>query len=193
MVAKLCLTFFETPWTVAHQAPLSMVFPRQEYWSGLPFPSPGISLTKRSNPCLLHWQADSLALSHLSSLHDISCHNSLRTGLKEMETNWSWNRRLTVPRTTSVTLVSPLMTNLKMTVRADCVVCAWSPPPLPTIALTLWLSGSGSQPLDRHHPYPRVAGIQNKANFFSPNMPLLGFWVASSWTLLFVTICSTFL
>ena len=32
---------FETPWTVAHQDPLSMGFPRQKYWSGLPFPSPG--------------------------------------------------------------------------------------------------------------------------------------------------------
>ena len=32
---------FATPWTVAHQAPLSMGFPSQEYWSGLPFPSPG--------------------------------------------------------------------------------------------------------------------------------------------------------
>ena len=31
---------FTTPWTVAHQAPLLMGFPRQEYWSGLPFPSP---------------------------------------------------------------------------------------------------------------------------------------------------------
>ena len=31
---------FSTPWTVAHQAPLSMGFSRQEYWSGLPFPSP---------------------------------------------------------------------------------------------------------------------------------------------------------
>ena len=30
-----------TPWTVAHQAPLSMGFSRQEYWSGLPFPPPG--------------------------------------------------------------------------------------------------------------------------------------------------------
>ena len=30
-----------TPWTVAHRAPLSMGFPRQEYWRGLPFPSPG--------------------------------------------------------------------------------------------------------------------------------------------------------
>ena len=32
---------FAGPWTVAHQAPLSMEFSRQEYWSGLPFPSPG--------------------------------------------------------------------------------------------------------------------------------------------------------
>ena len=32
---------FATLWTVAHQAPLSMGFSRQEYWSGLPFPSPG--------------------------------------------------------------------------------------------------------------------------------------------------------
>ena len=32
---------FATLWTVACQAPLSMEFPRQEYWSGLPFPSPG--------------------------------------------------------------------------------------------------------------------------------------------------------
>ena len=32
--------FFATPWTVAYQAPLSMEFPRQEYWSRLPFPSP---------------------------------------------------------------------------------------------------------------------------------------------------------
>ena len=30
-----------TPWTIAHQAPLSMKFSRQDYWSGLPFPSPG--------------------------------------------------------------------------------------------------------------------------------------------------------
>ena len=33
--------FFLTPWTVAHQAPLSMGFPKQEYWSKLPFPSLG--------------------------------------------------------------------------------------------------------------------------------------------------------
>ena len=39
LVAKSCLTLV-APWTVAHQAPLSMGFSRQEYWSGLPFPSP---------------------------------------------------------------------------------------------------------------------------------------------------------
>ena len=36
-----CVRLFVTLWTVAHQVPLSMGFSRQEYWSGLPFPSPG--------------------------------------------------------------------------------------------------------------------------------------------------------
>ena len=40
LVAQLCLTLCD-PWTVAHQAPLSMEFSRQVYWSGLPFPSAG--------------------------------------------------------------------------------------------------------------------------------------------------------
>ena len=40
LVIKSCLTL-GTPWTVARQAPLSMRFSRQEYWSGVPFPSPG--------------------------------------------------------------------------------------------------------------------------------------------------------
>ena len=48
LVAKLCLTL-AAPWTVARQAFLSMGFSRKEYWSGLPFPSPGIFLT-----CLKH-------------------------------------------------------------------------------------------------------------------------------------------
>ena len=55
-----CVRIFATPWTVAYQAPLSMEFSRQEYWSGLPFPSsealpnPGI---KPTSPAL---QADTL-------------------------------------------------------------------------------------------------------------------------------------
>ena len=36
----LATKYFSTLWTVAHQAPLPMGFPRQEYWSGLSFPSP---------------------------------------------------------------------------------------------------------------------------------------------------------
>ena len=40
LITQLCL-ILATPWTVTHQAPLSMEFSRQEYWSGLPFPSPG--------------------------------------------------------------------------------------------------------------------------------------------------------
>jgi len=41
---------FATPWTLAHQVPLSMVFPRQEYWSGLPFPPPGDLPNPRMEP-----------------------------------------------------------------------------------------------------------------------------------------------
>ena len=61
------IQFFSTPRTVVCQATLSMRFPRQEYWSGLPFPSLGIFLTQGSNPNLLHWQVNSLPLSHLGS------------------------------------------------------------------------------------------------------------------------------
>ena len=39
-VAQVCLTL-ETLWTAAHQAPLPMGFSKQEYWSGVPLPSPG--------------------------------------------------------------------------------------------------------------------------------------------------------
>jgi len=38
-----CVQLFETPWTITHQASLSMEFSRQEYWSGLSLPSPGDS------------------------------------------------------------------------------------------------------------------------------------------------------
>ena len=53
-----------TLWTVACQDPLPMGFPRQEYYSRLPFVSPGIFPIQGSNPCLLHCGANSLPLSH---------------------------------------------------------------------------------------------------------------------------------
>ena len=41
VLVRVVSSSYETPWTVAHQASLYMVFPRQDFWSGLPFPSPG--------------------------------------------------------------------------------------------------------------------------------------------------------
>ena len=60
-----CVQLFAPPWTVTHQAPLSMGFSRQEYQSGLHFRLQGILQTQGSNRCflhLLHWQVDSLHL-----------------------------------------------------------------------------------------------------------------------------------
>ena len=49
VVTKQCPSF-ATPWTVAHQAPLSIGFPRRGYWSGFPFPSPGDLPNPRIEP-----------------------------------------------------------------------------------------------------------------------------------------------
>ena len=69
-----CVRFSVTPWTIGLQAPLSLEFFRQEFWSGLAFPPPGdlssILLTQVSNLRLLHclhWQAGSLSLCLLRS------------------------------------------------------------------------------------------------------------------------------
>ena len=59
LVGKSCLTL-KTPWTVAFQVPVSMGFSRQEYWSGLPFPSPGDLPDTGIEPGSPAWQADSL-------------------------------------------------------------------------------------------------------------------------------------
>ena len=64
-----------TPWTVAHQAPPSMGFSRQEYWSGLPFPSPGDLPNPGIKPRSLALQADSLTSSHQGSQR---CFNRLQ-------------------------------------------------------------------------------------------------------------------
>ena len=75
-----------SPWTIARQAPLPVEFSRQEYWSGLPFPTPGDLPNPGSNPHLLHhllWQVGSfttvppgspLTISDLCSLsHNTFC------------------------------------------------------------------------------------------------------------------------
>ena len=62
---------FATPGTVAHQAPLSMRFPREEYWSLLPFPSPGDlpgpGIKHRTPAASPAFQADSFPLNHWGS------------------------------------------------------------------------------------------------------------------------------
>ena len=67
LVAKSCPTLFATLWMVVCQAPLSMGFPRQEYWSGVPFPPTGTLPVPRMEVVSLVLQMDSLLLSHQGS------------------------------------------------------------------------------------------------------------------------------
>ena len=59
------LDYFATPWTVVHQPPLSAEFPRQECWSGLPFPFPRDLLQPGTEPECLALVGIFLTLSHL--------------------------------------------------------------------------------------------------------------------------------
>ena len=59
-VLFICVLHFATSWTVAHQAPLPTEFSRQEYWSGLPFPSLGDLPDPGIEPGFPALQADSL-------------------------------------------------------------------------------------------------------------------------------------
>ena len=91
---------------MAHQAPLSMEFSRQEYWSGLPFPTPGdlsnpgIEPVSPASPAL---QADSLPLNHLGSTHSpIPC-----SFYNAMNVNCQWaGDQLTGIRTTDTKVES---------------------------------------------------------------------------------------
>ena len=66
---------FATPWTVAYQASLSMGFPRQEYWSGLPFPSPGDLPDPGINPGSSALEADALTSEPPGKLSLSICHD----------------------------------------------------------------------------------------------------------------------
>ena len=74
-----CVWLFATPWTVTRQAPLSLGFSRQKFWSGLPFPSPGDFPNPRIKPWSPTLQADSLPFQPLGKP---SKHKSIfRSGL----------------------------------------------------------------------------------------------------------------
>ena len=62
------IRLFETPWTVAYQSSPFTGFSRQEYRSGLPFPSPGSFLTQGLKPGLPHCRQTLYSLSHQGSL-----------------------------------------------------------------------------------------------------------------------------
>ena len=65
MVVVRCVQLFPTPWTIACQDPRSAGVCRREYWSGLPFPFPGVFRTQGLHPHLLHSQVDSFPLHYL--------------------------------------------------------------------------------------------------------------------------------
>ena len=71
LVTKSYPTLFATPWTIPFQAVLSIGFPRQESWSGLPFPSPGDLPDPEIKPTSPVLQTDSLLLSHQRSLYQL--------------------------------------------------------------------------------------------------------------------------
>ena len=78
LLSHVCLLV--TPWTVAHQAPPSMEFSRQEYWSGLPFPSPGDLPDPGVKPGSPALQADALPSEPPGiSLYIYSIHKVLGT------------------------------------------------------------------------------------------------------------------
>ena len=72
LVTELCPILCSPMDCRLSQAPLSMGSSRQEYWSGLPFPSPGDLPDPGIEPTSLVWQADSLPLSHKGSLWEAS-------------------------------------------------------------------------------------------------------------------------
>ena len=82
-----CVRFFATPWTVAYQASPSMGFSRQEYWSGLPFPSPGESSRPRDG-------------THISAISCVGRQILYRCATwdgPDVATEWPWANHILVP------------------------------------------------------------------------------------------------
>ena len=67
LLSHSVMSYSATPWTVAHQAPLSMEFSGQESWRGLPYPPPGYLSNPGVKPRSPALQADTLPLGHQGS------------------------------------------------------------------------------------------------------------------------------
>ena len=75
------LCVYATPWTVAHQAPLSMGFSRQEYWSGLPFLSPGVLAVQGTLKSLLPHHSSKASILRRSAFFTVQLsHPYITTG-----------------------------------------------------------------------------------------------------------------
>ena len=82
-----------TPWTTAYQAPQSMGFSRQEYWSGLPVPSQGIFPTQGSNSGLLYCRHILYQLSHQGPW----THSNFTSNSTHLKLCWRNNTKLLLP------------------------------------------------------------------------------------------------
>ena len=79
---KWYYVFLGAPWTLVCSAPLSMEFSRQKYQSGLPFPSPWDLPDPGIKPMYLHWQVNSLPLSHqVRVMEYLDTHTHTHTGI----------------------------------------------------------------------------------------------------------------
>ena len=86
-----CVRPFATPWAIVLQAPLSKEFSRQEYWSGLPFPTPGDLPDPRIKPHLLHllyWQENSLQPLIKTDFSPVSWKKKTTTCSNQLDNNW---------------------------------------------------------------------------------------------------------
>ena len=105
MCARLlsCVWLFGTPWTIACQAPLSVEFSRQEYWSGLPFPTSRILPDSGSNLSLLnllHWQGVLYSCAAWESLFNskpsLDCRGTYPLGRSVLfQVSWRYHFRWT--------------------------------------------------------------------------------------------------
>ena len=89
-----CVWFSATSWTVAHQAPLSMEFPRQEHWSGSPFPTPGdlpnpgIEPESLTSPALAdRFFTTSTTLMHIQTAREVPINKCLSNEWMSEHTN----------------------------------------------------------------------------------------------------------
>ena len=95
---------FATPWTVAYEAPPSMEFSRQEYWSGLPFPSPGDLPNPGIEPGSPTLQADALLSEPPGKTHELHITVERQDELSELVycartvLSWVMMRRLLASR-----------------------------------------------------------------------------------------------